>query len=432
MNSKLIDELSDLVRQNVISEAVADDIRSHYESQQSESPNKLFTVFGVLGSMLIGLGIILILAHNWDNFARPLKTVFAFLPLILGQLAVGYSILKNRSATWKEASGTFLFFAVGSSIALVSQIYNIPGNLSSYVLTWIVLCLPLIYLLKSHTLALLHIAFSTFYACNVGYGYTTSGESPWLYLCLMALVVPHYLQLLKEQPRGNITSIFNWLLPLSFAITLGTFVETNEDFGYLMYMTMFGLFYIIGRMPLFELQKLRRNGYLIFGSIGTIFILLMTSFHQIWEFGINADEIFSQEFFITLVLFIVTTGLLIYSYSKAWIQDFNLFPIVYVLFAALFFTGMANSLISTILINLLILLLGLVTIKIGSNKLHFGILNYGLLIITALVVCRFFDTDMSYVIRGILFVAVGIGFFLANYFMLKRKRLSTNTKSVKP
>ena len=152
---------------------------------------------------MVGLGIILIMAHNWDEFTRPLKTIFAFLPLVLGQLFAGYSILKKKSTTWKEASGTFLFFAVGSSIALVSQIYNIPGDLSSYILTWIVLCLPLVYLLKSNAVAILHIVFSTFYACNLGYGYEAIGETPWLYLLLIAFLLPHYLQLLKHRPYSN-------------------------------------------------------------------------------------------------------------------------------------------------------------------------------------------------------------------------------------
>ncbi len=426
MNSKLLNELPELIKNQVISEDIALKIRQYYLSKQSDGPNRLFTVFGVLGSLLVGLGIILIMAHNWDEFTRPVKTIFAFLPLVLGQLFAGYSILKKKSTTWKEASGTFLFFAVGSSIALVSQIYNIPGDLSSYILTWIVLCLPLVYLLKSNAVAILHIVFSTFYACNLGYGYESIGETPWLYLLLIAFLLPHYLQLLKHRPEANITSIFNWLLPLSLIITLGVFVEQNDDFGYLMYVILFGLFYNIGKIPSFDDQKLRRNGYLIFGSVGTVIMLLLTSFNWIWEFSMTKNEFLSQEFYIALILFCLALAVLIYSYSKQWVKRFNLFHFVFIIFTLLFFVGMADNLIPTILVNILIFALGLVTIKIGTDKFHFGILNYGLLIITALVVCRFFDTDLSYVIRGLLFVSVGLGFFLTNYVMLKRKKTFEN------
>ena len=422
MKSKLVDELPELVRNKVISEEVAIKIRGYYQSQESETPNKLFTVFGVLGSLLVGLGIILILAHNWDDFSRALKTGLAFFPLILGQVLTGYAILKKKSATWKEASGTFLFFAVGSSIALVSQIYNIPGDLSTYVLTWIVLCLPLIYLLKSNAVAMLHIAFSTFYAVSIGYGFNGLSEAPWIYVLLLAFVMPHYLQLLKHQPDANVTSIFNWLLPLSLIITLGTFLERYGDLGYLTYIILFGLFYNIGKLPIFDDRKLRRNGYLIFGSVGTVVMLLISSFIRMWNFDSGSDLFVSREFLMTLILFGVTLALLIYLYSKQWIEQFSLFHFVFIIFTVFFFSGILYGLIATIFVNILVLILGLVTIKIGADKYHFGILNYGLLIITALIVCRFFDTDMSYVIRGLLFVFVGVGFFLANYIMLKRKK----------
>jgi len=432
MNSKLIKDLPELVEKDIISKEVALKIEQYYQSQTQDSPNKLFTVFGVLGSLLVGLGIILILAHNWDEFSRATKTIFAFLPLIIGQLFAGYSILKRKSATWHEASGTFLFFAVGSSIALVSQIYNIPGDFSSYLLTWVVLCLPLIYLLKSNAVAILCVVFATWYACIYGYGYMTSGQSPWLYLALIALVMPHYWQLLKRQSNGNITSIFNWILPLSIVIALGTFINRNEEFGLLMYVILVGLFYNIGKIPFFDDQKLRRNGYLIIGSLGTIGLLLFTSFNWIWDFDYERLFFNSQEFFISLVLFFITVGVLVYSSSKRWIKGLNLFHFVFILFTILFFIGMTNDLISTIAINLLVLALGLVTIKIGTDKFHFGILNYGLLIITSLVVCRFFDTDMSYVIKGLLFVSVGLGFFLTNYFMLKKQKSIANLKKINP
>lgn len=429
MKSKFINELPELVKNNVISEEVALKIHNYYQSQQSDAPNKLFTVFGVLGSLLVGLGVILMLAHNWDDFSRALKTFFAFLPLVLGQIIAGYAILKKKSAAWKEASGTFLFFAVGSSIALVSQIFNIPGDLGSYVLTWIVLCMPLIYLLKSNAVAMLHIVFSTFYAFNLGYGLKTVSEAPWLYLLLMVFVLPHYLNLLKHRQGANTTSIFNWLIPLSFIISLGAFLERNGDLGYLMYVILFGLFYNIGKLPVFDNQKLRQNAYLIFGSLGTVIMLLFTSFNGIWHFNLDADIFTSREFVITALLFGTTFGLLIYLYSKQWLKHFNLFHFVFIIFAILFFSGMADGLFATICVNILVLALGLITIKIGTDKFHFGILNYGLLIITALIVCRFFDTDMSYVIRGLLFVSVGIGFFLTNYVILKRKKSVVNEKN---
>ena len=421
MNSKIQNDIKELVDKQVISQDVAISIENYYNSKRVDAPNRLFTVFAVLGSTLVGLGIILILAHNWDDFSRSIKTFFAFAPLIIGQLIVGYTILKKKSATWKEASGVFLFFVVGASMALVSQIYNIPGNFSSYMLTWILLCAPLIYLLKSNALVILHIVFATNYAC--AFGYFDGNDTPWLYLLLLAILVPHYYQLLKDKKAHNFTSIFNWLLPLSVIIVLGTFVNKSGEFGFLMYVILFGLFYNIGKLPFLDNQKLRRNGYLVLGSLGTIYMLMLTSFEWLWKDILKHDIVFnSQEFYVSITLFLLVLGVLIYSYSKKTIQNFNLFQYVFILFTIIFFIGMSGNFISIVLINLLILALGIIAIKIGADKFHFGILNYGLLIITALIVCRFFDTNMSFVIRGLLFVSVGVGFFLTNYMMLKKQK----------
>jgi len=49
-------------------------------------------------------------------------------------------------------------------------------------------------------------------------------------------------------------------------------------------------------------------------------------------------------------------------------------------------------------------------------------LNYGLLVIAALVICRYFDTDLSFVVKGLLFLVVGLGFFFANYRLIKSRR----------
>ena len=90
-------------------------------------------------------------------------------------------------------------------------------------------------------------------------------------------------------------------------------------------------------------------------------------------------------------------------------------------FIPIFFIGTAST-IAVVLVNVLVFLLGVFTIREGARKNHLGLLNYGLLIITALIICRFFDTDLSFVARGLLFVGVGAGFFFANYWMIQKRK----------
>jgi len=39
-----------------------------------------------------------------------------------------------------------------------------------------------------------------------------------------------------------------------------------------------------------------------------------------------------------------------------------------------------------------------------------------------LIICRFFDTNLSFVLRGLLFVLVGLGFFAMNYWMIRKRK----------
>lgn len=418
MSIKLQSDIRELVENKVISQDVAIEIEAYYSTKESQTSNRLFTIFGVLGAMLVGLGVILILAHNWDHFSRSIKTIFAFLPLVIGQLFVGFSILKNKNETWKEASGVFLFFAVGASMALVSQIYNIPGDLSGYLLAWFLLCVPLMYLLKSNALALLHLVFITCYACS--YGYFNGTKTPWLYLLGLGLYLPFYLKLEKSK---NITSVLNWLTPLSVVIVLGAFISWEVQIGFLLYTVLFGLLYNIGKLPFYNNQKLRRNGYLIIGSFGTVCMLLMASFSWFWE-GFRfyeANEV-TRELLITLVFFSIAFGLLVKTIIKKGLLGVNGFQLAFMFFTLLFFIDIIGGYVAMILINVFVLILGVLAVKIGADSYRLGVLNYGLLIVASLITCRFFDTDISFVFRGLLFVGVGVGFFLANYFMLKKKK----------
>lgn len=419
-------DVSELVKANIITTETADKILAFYSAKNSSSNNRLFTAFAMLGAILVGLGIILIIAHNWDEFSRSSKTLFAFLPILIGQIFCSYTLLKNQNNTaWSESSCAFLFFAVGASISLVSQIYNIPGDVGSFMLTWMLLCLPLVYIFNSSITSLLYIIGITYYAVNLGYWSYKSAE-PYLYWILLFGVLPHYYHIFKNKPESNFMVYHNWLLPVSIIISLGTVAEKTEEWMFVAYISLFGLFCLIGEVDFFSKQKLKNNAFSVLGSFGTISLLLALSFDWFWEeltrnyFSI--DEFISEpEFYDALVISLIA-GFLFYTQNKnKSLKDIKPSAIVFILFIILFILGHISS-ISLVLINLLVLGIGISTIKNGAKMNSLGILNYGLLIIAALVICRFFDSHLSFVIRGLMFVMVGAGFFATNYWMLKKRK----------
>ena len=72
MNQKAIrwlyDELPRLVAQGVLTPDTETRLRAHYGPLEAPRPARLAViVFGVLGALLIGAGVILVLAHNWED-----------------------------------------------------------------------------------------------------------------------------------------------------------------------------------------------------------------------------------------------------------------------------------------------------------------------------------------------------------------------------
>ena len=99
-------------------------------------------------------------------------------------------------------------------------------------------------------------------------------------------------------------------------------------------------------------------------------------------------------------------------------SNFNIIEVVFIINFIFFIASFPM----TYLANILILLIGIFEINRGIKQNDLGILNYGLVIVTILIICRFFDTEMSFAIRGILFLLVGSGFFLTNYLILKKRK----------
>jgi uncharacterized membrane protein len=421
-------DLSELISAQVISEDTAHKIRNYYERKAESSSSRLIIAFGILGSILVGLGIILIIAHNWDELSRNTKAVLAFLPLVVGQILCAYTLLKKpESVVWRESSASFLFFSVGACIALVSQVYNIPGDTAVFLLTWMALCLLVVYVMRSSAVSLLFLLGITNFASESGYSPYTTTES-YFYWILLIGVLPHYYNLFKSSPNSNFLIFHNWVLPASIVFSLGIVSANSGEFMYLAYMSLFGLFYLLGKSDHFSHQKTRNNGFLVIGTLGTLILLLFLSFDYFWLDLAGSSITFgglwsAPEFYATLITTSMA-GWLLYLHSEGKsFKEVDPIATIFLVFILLFIVGLISS-NAVILINILVLALGILLMRDGTHKGHLGILNLGLLLISALIISRFFDNDISFVLRGIVFVLVGAGFFVSNYWILKNRRIT--------
>ena len=426
---KLLNELESLVNQEVIDSNTAIKISEYYKSRAEIKPNWLLIIFGILGACLIGLGLILIVAHNWDDLPLSAKTLLAFLPLGLTQGLYGYTLKHKRlSVTWREVSSILLFFSVAICIALISQIYQIEGDLRSFLLTWAVLALPIVFIMPSSVVSL----FMLILIARLHPAYTGRGTYRVIYpvliwdqALLFCVMLIHYWHLIIQKPKSLFTLWHHWVVPIVFcALFYLSAIKAGTLYGSILMLIILGLLYNIGRTKYFYHKNLLNNPYLVIGAIGTIMILFFSSFSGYWDYNIfNSEKIKIHEisYYATAILVaLVSLYLISQNYIKQGIKSLSPIQVNFFVFIIIAFIGAIQTQLAMLLTNLWLLIIGLYYINDGIQRNHLPIMNLGVLVICALILMRFLEFNVSFIGRGISFVLLGCAFFAANYYLIKK------------
>ena len=110
--------------------------------------HSLAAMFGILGAILLGVGVITFFAANWQEMPKILKLVVLFGAMWAAFIASG--IARGREHGWLAESmlllGVILF---GANIMLIAQIYHIEAHYPDGVMTWALGGLLTAWLLRS-------------------------------------------------------------------------------------------------------------------------------------------------------------------------------------------------------------------------------------------------------------------------------------------
>ena len=411
--------------QGILNTDTAQQIQIYYDRKKKLSHHKVFIVFGILGALLIGLGFLLIIAHNWMWMSQSIKLTFAFTPLLMAQLLGGFVILKKREEIlWREISAILLFFAVGAAISLVSQIYNVAGNIGTYTLVWMLLSLPVFYLLRSFIVLMMYVVGITFFAIDA-HTLVFPEFQAYYYWPMLLAALPYYLSLYKQKHSDRYLIIIEFVLALSLTISISTLVKNSSEIIYITYFALFALLYLLGNLHFTNQQLWHLKAYRIWGFMGTMVLLYMLSFVWFWDdlasTGFSLTEEFGKpDIYMAVFLFIMAGLLFISHFMKGKLRYYQGVSMVFILFIVVFPLGLYTA-VSVVFINIIILLIGVAYVVEGGRKDELLMFNLGLGIVSLMVVFRFFDTQMSFVFRGISFMLLGVGLFMANYWMLRKR-----------
>lgn len=196
--------------------------------RQASRPLFLYAVAG-LGGLAIAIGIVSIVAANWDAIPGRLKIAVDLL-LVAG---LGYGVVHwhRRGPSWaRETSILVLYGLIIASIALVGQVYQLGGKAHAALGVWTLLTAMLMVSGRSATLALTWlIGLQTTYATWLIW----AAEDPWdleelmlaaiYWAPLLTLVVGLLAPVRRARPQlASVFETVGWS-EIVFCATLGTF-----------------------------------------------------------------------------------------------------------------------------------------------------------------------------------------------------------------
>jgi hypothetical protein len=430
----LLAELPELVTGGVLSAEAAEALRRHYAETDSGAPRRIgFVLSAILGSLLIGAGIILLVAHNWDFLSRPVRCAIAFAPLVLSQALATFVLLRrNESAPWREAAAILNVTAIGTAIALVSQTYQIQGDFARFILVWMLLALPIVYLFRTNLGLAIYFVGATVWVLSSKNGdfFGARPNDLWVW-ALLSLGVPAFIAHLRQDGNSYGTLLVMTALAVAAAVALGQTDEIGaRSFWRCSFAAFWTMVYLVGAAPFKDWRATRPHPFVAAGWIGILSLAIVLSFQDTWrtQRWQNAVDLVPRHYPDLLAMGIqigwVLVALLFAAYALWKVRNINLAPAAFAPFALVAW-GIAKQtgdpLIPSLLLNFFTFALGIFTLLRGVRAGRVFEANLGMLVVAILAVARFFDNEFEFFVRGVGFIAIGLGFLGTNLVVFKRR-----------
>ena len=131
--ARLEKQINDWVSNNLISRDQAEGIRQ-FEAKSPGSSWVLYS-FLILGATISGIGVISLIASNWDTIPDAVKLGADFLLLIGLTVGIHHAWRQKKFIQYEVLLVSFLFLCL-ASIGLISQIYHTGGKLYQALMLW--------------------------------------------------------------------------------------------------------------------------------------------------------------------------------------------------------------------------------------------------------------------------------------------------------
>jgi len=267
-------EVDAWVSEGIIASDQAEAIRKRYPEETPGLPWGTI-IFASLGGVILGLGVILLFAYNWDKIPRFWK--LALIASALGIVHAVAIILHTRSERFKtlgEALGLLGTMIFGAGIFLVAQIYHIEEHFPNAFIIWALGALALAWAMPSIAQGILAAVLIAVWCGSESVAFNTSMNSgPLLIIALLGSLA--YV----KRSRVLLAVLIPAFLASLLFVQAGLYFESGLLFGTAM--NTAALLVALGFLA-------RRYGgfpesapiFLFFGWVAFVFVLYVLTFPE--------------------------------------------------------------------------------------------------------------------------------------------------------
>jgi uncharacterized membrane protein len=429
----LAEQLPAWERAGVVTAEGARTLRERYATEPQGGLAEM--VVGAVGALLIGTGLVAVLAYNWDDFPRWVRMALALGPLAASQAVSWWVLQKDEAAKPWQREGAALgqTLAVGAAMALVSQIYNLPGEWTDLVFWWCVVSVPLAWVMQSNAVAIAYLVgiavWTVAQAGARGASFSAAEVADlrvWFPLLLAGILPlwPGPDLRARPSPGGRLVlagSAFVGLLAVAAFVALGPRAPDAGFFWLAMLSSAAILLFPLDRGGIAE--PLAAKPQVVLGGLALVVMALVATYEDPARELVKGVGFALPAGWCWLLLAVVAAfAAIAFRQGRFAVLSVAGLAVVPLLARPLSPADMGGWPVA--IAYSLVLLATAVALIVLEFLGRQGAARIGAALITILVILRMADADVSLLTKGIAFIAIGCGFLGFNVLVSRRRAAS--------
>lgn len=384
----------------------------------------MITIFSILASLLVGVGGVLVFVNYWEEFSSLLKMILSVVPMLIGQAAGVFVILKkNDKVSWREGASVLWCAGVAATVWLSESMFSLINDPAITAFIMALLFIPVMFVLDS--VAPMIVIYIT---AAVSGGDKLSYPDEGL-IGTVILLVPFVLGALfcfvhRRDEEDARTKYAVWITVLYFAAA--AIIIDCELFGYFLISPLVAVFMFI---YIFKNSGILSDVCRIVPTIAlpvlSVIITLLLRPTEYPDYYLDELTLYFKDYlrFIISIALAIMALIVLLRKNKDGKSGIFFIASTFLIFIS-DFIGLPEELSGKMSVYIIVFIFAMVQgvslVSIGARENRFLPLNVGLLTIIALIMEIVFAQDIDTLIIGFIMIFFGACLFVINYRLARK------------